>query len=186
VNEPRDSSSGRDAGAAERLLPIVYEELRRLARQRLTREQPGQTLEATALVHEAYLRVIGPERRGEGGWEGRTHFFAVAAEAMRRILIERARAKGAAKRGGGKQRIDLGASSIVLADEAPSELLDLDEALERFSAEAPDRARLVKLRFFAGLTLLQAARMLGISEATAHRHWAYSRAWLYAAMEGKL
>ena len=173
------------ADAANQILPLVYDELRRLAEQRLRQESPGQTLQATALVHEAYIRLLGPDGDGADGWEGRGHFFAAAAEAMRRILVERARARGAAKRGGGHQRLDLNISSLSVA-EVPIELLDLDEALDRLAEEAPDKAELVKLRFFAGLTLPQAAAVLGISLTTANRHWSYARAWLFAAMRGKL
>jgi RNA polymerase sigma factor (TIGR02999 family) len=161
---------------AERLLPLVYEELRRLASRRLRREAPGQTLQATALVHEAYLRLVGrdPGRR----WEGRGHFFAAAAVAMRRILVDRARDRRRLKRGGGFERIDLGLGTVSL--EAPGEdLIDLDEALTDLGREDPLCARLVALRFFAGLTQAEAAEALGLARRTADRHWAYARAWLY-------
>ena len=180
-----------DPQAAAGLLPLVYDELRRLAEARLGRERPGQTLQATALVHEAYLRLVGggegaaesSQKVREGRWDGRGHFFAAAAEAMRRILIDRARARGAAKRGGGFRRLSLDAAAL-LADEAPAELLDLDDALRRLEAEDPQKAELVKLRFFAGLTLPQAAAVLGISPTTADRHWAFARAWLYHELSG--
>ncbi len=166
-----------DERAAEQLLPIVYDELRALAERRMARESPGQTLQASALVHEAYLRLLGDDGAGRQ-WENKDHFFAAAAEAMRRILIDRARAKGASKRGGGRARISLTADQVTL-DAVPQEILDLDEALGRLAEEDPGKADLVKLRFFAGLSLPQAAAVLGISSTTADRHWAYARAWLY-------
>ncbi len=165
--------------AAEELLPLVYEELRRLAAYYLSHEQPGQTLQATALVHEAYLRLIGND---EPQWEGRRHFFAAAAEAMRRILIESARRKDRCKHGGGLERIDL--QDIQLAEAASSEeLLAVDEALTRLAAADSETAELVKLRFFAGLTEGQAAELIGISRRTAARSWAYARAWLYRELQ---
>lgn len=170
-----------DPKAAGALLPLVYGELRKLAAQRVATEADGQTLQATALVHEAYLRLVGPEDDQAERWHGRGHFFAAAAEAMRRILIDRARARGAVKRGGDRRRLKLDPDR--LADENLSaELLDLDEALGRLAAEDPTKAELVKLRFFAGLSLDEAAEQLGISPATADRHWVYARAWLYRAM----
>lgn len=169
---------GGDASAAEALLPLVYDELRKLADAWLARERSGQTLQATALVHEAYLRLIGPEGNHDQPWDNRGHFFAAAAEAMRRILVDRARAKGAAKRGGSWRRIDLDLARISV-DEVPAELLDLDAALTRLREDEPDKTKLVELRFFAGLSMEQAASVLGISIATAGRHWAYARAWLY-------
>jgi RNA polymerase sigma factor (TIGR02999 family) len=166
-----------DARAAGELLPLVYAELRRLAARELAGERPGQTLQPTALVHEAYLRLVGKGGAGPR-WEGRGHFFAAAAEAMRRILVEAARRKGRLKRGGGRRRIDLRHVEAVAA--GPSEdLLALDEALEQLAAEDAPKAELVKLRFFAGLSEAEAARCLGVSRATAARHWAYARAWLY-------
>ncbi len=166
-----------DVRAVDELLPIVYNELRALAEHRMASESPGQTLQATALVHEAYLRLLGDDEAGRQ-WENKGHFFAAAAEAMRRILIDRARAKGAVKRGGGRARVSLVADQLKL-DAVPQEILDLDEALGRLAEEDPAKADLVKLRFFAGLSLPQAATVLGISSTTADRHWAYARAWLY-------
>ncbi|HPF38000.1 MAG TPA: ECF-type sigma factor [Phycisphaerae bacterium] len=169
--------AGEDRATSE-LLAIVYQELRSLAAQRLRCEQPGQTLQATALVHEAYLRLVGPDGESEPRWEGRGHFFAAAAEAMRRIMIDRARARGAQKRGGDARRLTLDPASLTM-DDVPAGVADLGESLARFEAEAPEKAMLVKLRFFGGLTLAQAAAVLGISSSTADRHWAYARAWLY-------
>lgn len=169
-----------DAAAAERLLPLVYDELRGLADRRLASEKPGQTLQATALVHEAYLRLIGTDQ----AWDGRGHFFAAAAEAMRRVLIDRARANGAIKRGGGLRRLTL--DGVGLFDDGVlAEVLDLDEALGRLAVAEPEKAELVKLRFFAGLTLAQAATVLGISMSTADRHWAFARAWLFNELSQK-
>jgi len=170
-----------DPRAAERLLPLVYDELRTLAAQRLARENPGQTLQATALVHEAYLRLVAPGRAAD--WDSRGHFFAAAAEAMRRILVDQARRKRAAKHGGNHRRQDLDDVDVTI--EVPSaDLLALDEALRGLEAGSPAKAQLVKLRYFAGLSIDEAARVLGISPATAKRHWVYSRAWLFRAMEG--
>ncbi len=166
---------GGDARAVDELLPVVYDELRRLAAWKLSRERPGQTLQATALVHEAYLRLVGAE---EQHWSSRGHFFSAAAEAMRRILIENARHKKSLKYGGGHQRV--GIDDAQLAIEVPSdELIALDEGLEKLSKEDKESAELIKLRFFAGLTMEQAADILGISRRTADRTWAYARAWLY-------
>lgn len=161
--------------AAEKLLPLVYEELRQVAARQLAHERPGQTLQATALVHEAYLRVVGG---GVDLWQNRRHFFAAAAEAMRRILVERARRKRRVRHGGGRLRVELDANDIPLDDPAV-DLLALDEVLDRLAAEDPPKAELVKLRFFAGLSEQEAADVLGISRATAARHWAYARAWLF-------
>ncbi len=164
-----------DVRAADKLLPLVYQELRQLAAQRLSKESPGQTLQATALVHEAYLRLVGSE---EQNWSSRGHFFVAAAEAMRRILIDIARRKRRLKHGGGRQRVDLDEADMVC--EVPSDdLIALDEALEKLSSEDKVSAELVKLRFFAGLTMEQAANILGIPRRTADRNWAYARAWLY-------
>jgi RNA polymerase sigma factor (TIGR02999 family) len=170
-----------DARAAEQLLPLVYNELRKLAAQRLAQEKPGQTLQATALVHEAYLRLVDVERVEQ--WNSRGHFFAAAAEAMRRILIEEARRKGRVKHGGGRARIELAYVDLA-ADGRGHDLLALDEALERLTAEEPVAAEVVKLRYFAGLTTDQAAAALGISLRTANRHWAYAKAWLFQQMNG--
>ena len=167
-----------DAHATDELLPVVYEELRLLAAQKLSHEAPGQTLQATALVHEAYLRLVGDESQS---WQNRGHFFAAAAEAMRRILIENARRKGRLKRGAGRRRIDLEAVSLAL--ETPAEdLLALDEAFTRLLEEDPEAAEVVKLSYFGGLTLEETAEVLGISRRTAQRYWAFARAWLYEEM----
>jgi RNA polymerase sigma factor (TIGR02999 family) len=168
-----------DPSAAEQLLPLVYDELRKLAAQRVSQEKPGQTLQATALVHEAYLRLVGAGPAQH--WDSRGHFFAAAAEAMRRILVDRARARRRLKRGGDRRRVDL--DELELAIEGPSDdLLALDEALTKLAAKHPDKAELVKLRYFAGLSVDEAARALGISPATADRHWTFARAWLYRAV----
>jgi RNA polymerase sigma factor (TIGR02999 family) len=165
-----------DPHAAEQLLPLVYEELRKLAAQRLAQEKPGQTLQATALVHEAYLRLVDVDKAQR--WNSRGHFFAAAAEAMRRILVENARPKSRLKRGGDRQR--MAPEQVEDAPYAPPEdVLALDEALGRLAAEDAQKAELVKLRYYAGLSVEEAARCLGISRATAARHWAYARAWLY-------
>jgi RNA polymerase sigma factor (TIGR02999 family) len=171
-----------DAQAAAQLLPLVYDELRRLAAARLARETPDQTLEATALVHEAYLRLVGADPGRH--WNGRGHFFAAAAEAMRRILVDRARRKHAEKRGGDRHRVSLAAADAV-AEPPADDLLALDEALARFAAIDPIKAELVKLRYFAGLSEDEAAAALGIARATASRWWAYARAWLIDALEEK-
>jgi RNA polymerase sigma factor (TIGR02999 family) len=168
-----------DPHAAEQLLPLVYEELRQLAAQKLAQEKPGQTLEATALVHEAYLRLVDVERVQH--WDSRAHFFAAAAEAMRRILIDQARRKRRPKHGGGRNRVSLD-EALCLAEAPKDDLLALDEALEKLARQEPAKAELVKLHYFAGLSLEEAARVLGISHRTAKRHWAYARAWLYAAI----
>jgi RNA polymerase sigma factor (TIGR02999 family) len=173
-----------DPRAAAELLPLLYEELRKLADARLAQERPGQTLQATALVHEAYLRLVGPNHDGEKGWDSRGHFFAAAAEAMRRILIDRARARGAVKRGGSARRLTLDPTLLSL-DSVPSEIADLDEALTRLEGEDPQKAALVKLRFYGGLTLKQAAAALGLPPTTAERHWAYARAWLFQALSAQ-
>jgi RNA polymerase sigma factor (TIGR02999 family) len=168
-----------DSQAAEHLLQLVYDELRRLAAQHLGHEKPGQTLTATALVHEAYLRLVG--KGDEPRWESRGHFYAAAAEAMRRILVENARRKRSLKRGGGLARQELPDVELV-APEPREDLLALDEALDRLAAKDKVKADLVRLRYFAGLPGAQAARALGISRATADRYWAYARAWLYREM----
>jgi RNA polymerase sigma factor (TIGR02999 family) len=168
-----------DALAAEQLLPLVYEELRKLAAQKLAQEKPGQTLQPTALVHEAYLRLVDVENAQH--WNSRGHFFAAAAEAMRRILIGNARRKKADKRGGQRTRVSLDRVEAV-AVAPPDELLALDEALERLGQHDPTAANLVKLRYYAGLSLEQAAQALGISSATAYRHWTFGRAWLHSQL----
>lgn len=165
-----------NARATEQLLPLVYEELRLLAAQRLSREPPGQTFQATALVHEAYLRLVGDEPQS---WDSRGHFFAAAAEAMRRILIENARRKKSAKHGGRHRRLDLTGLEPA-TEEAAGDLLALDEALQKLARTDRSKAELVKLRYFAGLTLEQAAKALGISRSSAYENWAYARAWLRA------
>lgn len=163
-----------DARAADELLPLIYEELRLLAAQKLSHERPGQTLQATALVHEAYIRLVDAK---DQSWNSRGHFFGAAAEAMRRILVENARRKSSLKRGGDRQRIGL--SEANLATESPSDdLLALDEALNRLSAKEPSIAELVKLRYFGGLTIDQVAEIQAISRRTAIDHWAYARSWL--------
>ena len=176
-----------DVRAAEQLLPLVYDELRRLAAQKLAQERTGQTLQPTALVHEAYVRLVasGPDAAagGERRWDSTGHFFAAAAEAMRRILIDRARQKRSAKRGGGGKRLDLDALDLA-TQAAPGQLLAIDEALTKLTREDPAAARLVELRYFAGLTVEEAGKALGISTATAYRHWKYARAWLHAELLG--
>jgi RNA polymerase sigma factor (TIGR02999 family) len=167
--------------AAEQLLPLVYDELRKLAVQKLAREKPGQTLQATALVHEAYLRLVGPD--SQRSWNDRGHFFAAAAQAMRRILVDNARRKRAQKHGAGFQRQSLDAIAAP-EPEIDDELVALDEALEKLAEADPIKARLVELRYFAGLTGEQAAQVLEISPATADRHWAFARAWLRMAVRG--
>ena len=169
-----------DPKAAEQLLPLVYNELRNLAIQKLGRVPPGQTLQPTALVHEAYLRLVGG---GEQRWDSRGHFFAAAAEAMRRILVENARKKGSRKRGGDRARADLDVDQLAVP-ELREDLLALDEALDRLAAADPEAARLVQLRYFAGLTLAEAAKVMDVSPRTADRLWAYARAWLHQALEG--
>jgi RNA polymerase sigma factor (TIGR02999 family) len=164
------------SGAAEHLLPLVYEELRRLARQRMAQEAPGHTLQATALVHEAYLRLV--DVKAAQHWNSRGHFFGAAAEAMRRILIDRARNKKRIKRGGERRRVDFDAIEIALNTPADY-LLELDEALEELASDYPDCIELVKLRFFAGMSHGEAAEALGLARRTADRYWAYARAWLH-------
>ncbi len=168
-----------DAQAAEQLLPLVYDELRKLAAQKLAQEKPGQTLQPTDLVHEAYLRLVGgPE---QPHWAGRGHFFAAAAEAMRRILIENARRKKRRRHGGGRRRVPLEDQNLVV-EALPEELLVLDEALTKLAAEDAPAAEVVKLRLYAGLSVDEAAKVLGMSRAGAYRHWTYARAWLRAAL----
>jgi RNA polymerase sigma factor (TIGR02999 family) len=168
-----------DSSAAEQLLPLVYDELRKLAAAKLSHEKPGQTLQATALVHEAYLRLVDTSQAQH--WNSRGHFFAAAAEAMRRILVNRARDKGRLKRGGQLQRVDL--DKIELATDAPDDdLLAIDESIELLATENPECADVVKMRFFAGLSIDETAAALGISASTTKRHWAYARAWLFDAL----
>jgi RNA polymerase sigma factor (TIGR02999 family) len=170
-----------DSHAAEQLLPLVYDELRKLASQRLAQEKPGQTLEATALVHEAYVRLVDTDKAQH--WDNRAHFFAAAAEAMRRILVEQARRKGRRRHGGGLQRVDLLDAEVAVVPSTDEEILLLDEALSRLAAARPQAAELVKLRFFSGITVEEAARMLNLSSRTARRLWVFARAWLRRDME---
>jgi RNA polymerase sigma factor (TIGR02999 family) len=170
-----------DTAAADRLLLLVYEELRKLAAARLAHEKPGQTLQATALVHEVFVRLVAAPQQQQ--WHSRAHFFAAAAEAMRRILVENARRKSRRKHGGKMRRIDLDDCAVI--DRTGSDdLLDLDAALTRLAAEDPDKARLVELRFFTGLSNKEAAEVLGVSEPTVKRHWRYARAWLRREIRG--
>ena len=170
-----------DPSAADQLLPLVYGELRKLAAHRLDQEKPGQTLQATALVHEAYLRLVDGDNARR--WDSRGHFFAAAAEAMRRILVENARRRSRAKHGGGRERVELNPSGVV-APELDENLLALDESLDRLAKEDPLSVNVVKLRYFAGLTIPQAAEMLGISPRKADSLWAFARAWLRREIEG--
>ena len=178
-----------DPHASEQLLPLIYHELRQLAAQRLAQEQPGQTLQATALVHEAYLRLVPNSGRKSGEnephWNSRGHFFAAAAEAMRRILIEQARRKKSLRHGGGHKHEDLEHLDIV-APEPALDILAVNDALERFEQIDPLKANLVKLRYFTGLTIPQAAEALGISSTTADRYWSYARAWLHTELSKNL
>jgi len=174
-----EAAGGGDPRAAADLLPLVYEELRKLAAQRLANEKPGQTLEATALVHEAYLRLVGDQR-----FDHRGHFFAAAAEAMRRILVDQARRKQSGKRGGDRRRLELDAAALLMEpdNQAAVDLLALDEALKEFERLEPGKARLVQLRYFAGISIEDAAHTLGISAATAKRQWIFARSWLYGKL----
>jgi RNA polymerase sigma factor (TIGR02999 family) len=173
-----EAAAGGDRKAAADLLPLVYDELRKLAAARLATEAPGHSLNPTALVHEAYLRLVGDQR-----FDGRGHFFAAAAEAMRRILVNHARDRNRQKRGGGRRRVDLD-QLTGLAAASDDDLLGLDDALDRLAKEYPVAAELVKLRFFAGMTLAEAAETLGVPRRTADRHWSFARAWLADAMAG--
>jgi RNA polymerase sigma factor (TIGR02999 family) len=177
-----DAAAAGDPHAGERLLPLVYDELRRLAAQRLAHEKPGHTLQPTALVHEAYLRLVGGD--ADEGWSGRGHFFGAAAEAMRRILIESARRRRAEKHGGGRARLDLD-SDLLATAEPREDLLALDEALNKLAAINQPAANLVQMRYFTGLTLPDAAEALGMAPRTAGRLWAYARAWLRREVEGR-
>ena len=170
-----DAIGHGDPKAANELLPLVYDELRRLAAHKMAGEQPDQTLQPTALVHEAWLRLTGNE---DVKWDSRAHFFAAAAEAMRRILIDNARRKRALRHGGGQQRVDIDAINLAAAS-PDDQLLAVNDALEKFAAVDPGKADLVKLRYFVGMTIEAAAAALGVSEPTAKRHWTYARAWLY-------
>jgi RNA polymerase sigma factor (TIGR02999 family) len=173
-----------ESGGAEQLLPLVYDELRRLAAHKLAQEQTGQTLQPTALVHEAYVRLLpkGDTTAGtEQRWDSPGHFFAAAAEAMRRILIDRAREKRSQKRGGGCKRVDIDATDLAIQS-TPDELLALDDALTKLAANDPAAARLVQLRYFAGLTVEEAGKVLDMSTASTYRHWKYARAWLYSEL----
>lgn len=173
-----DSIDQGDPKAADDLLPLVYDELRRLAQYKMNQESPGQTLQPTALVHEAWMRLVGSNQ----DWRDRRHFFNAAAESMRRILIERARKRGRLRRGGGAQHIDL--NQIDVAIEASDEsLLMVDEALNRLAEQQPEKAELVKLRYYVGLSIAEASQALGISEATAKRQWAFARAWLFRELK---
>jgi RNA polymerase sigma factor (TIGR02999 family) len=172
-----------EAAAAQELLPLVYDELRKLARAKMNQERAGHTLEATALVHEAFLRLVGDEK---SPWHGRGHFFAAAAEAMRRILIEHARMKAAIKHGGERQRVEFDQTAPIASPcDNVDDLLALDEALAKLESEYPLHGKLVKLLYFAGLSLEEAADALGLSKTTAHRHWTFARAWLFEAMKGR-
>jgi RNA polymerase sigma factor (TIGR02999 family) len=171
-----------DPSAAAELLPLVYDELRKLAAAKLANEKPGQTLQATALVHEAYLRLVGDGQDGKS-WDSRGHFFSAAAESMRRILIEQARAKGRQKRQGDRGRFDIDAVDVAI-HASPDQLLAINDALEKLKREDPAVFELVTLRYFAGLNVEQAAAALGISPATAYRHWNYARAWLHSELLG--
>ncbi len=175
-----------DAQAAERLLPLVYDELRKIAHQHVRRERVGHSLYTTELVHEAYLRLLRPGLSDDVAWDGQAHYLAAAARAMRNILVDRARARGAAKRGGDRRRLDLSDLGELTADDVPDEILDLEAALARLSEESPQKAELVSLRFYAGLTMEEAAAVLGVSSTTADRHWAFARAWLLASMDGEV
>jgi RNA polymerase sigma factor (TIGR02999 family) len=170
-----------DPRAAEQLLPLVYDELRQLAAAKLAQEKPGQTLQATALVHEAYLRLVDVDQAPH--WDSRGHFFAAAAEAMRRILIDSARRKGRRKRGGGLKRVDLDSAELVTLA-GPEELLVIDDAIQKLAGEDAAAAQLVKLRYFVGLSIEKAAELTGFSRSSAYEHWAYARAWLYRELHG--
>jgi RNA polymerase sigma factor (TIGR02999 family) len=170
-----------DPLAAEQLLPVVYDELRKLAATKLAQENPGQTLQATALVHEAYVRLVDVDQAQQ--WDSRGHFFAAAAEAMRRILVDHARQKGSAKRGGTFKRVNIDAVDVA-TKATPGQLIAIDDALAKLAREDPSAAKLVELRYFAGLTVDEAGKALGISTATAYRHWNYARAWLHGELLG--
>jgi RNA polymerase sigma factor (TIGR02999 family) len=185
VTQLLDAVAAGSSNAAAELLPLVYDELRKLAAARMAEEKPGQTLQPTALVHEAYLRLVGNDPGVQ--WNGRGHFFAAAAEAMRRILIDHARRRRSGRRGGELQRVNLDAAAPAAPaeDSAADDLLALDEALRQFEVEEPLRAQLVKLRYFTGLSMPEAAAALGISVATAKRQWVYARSWLYGKVRNR-
>jgi RNA polymerase sigma factor (TIGR02999 family) len=172
------SAEEGDPQSASQLLPLVYDELRRLAGYQMSREKPGQTLNATGLVHEAYLRLMGPDAESVRNWDGRRHFFAAAAEAMRRILVENARRKQALKHGGGLQRQSEDPDLLADAAKDPLEVLAIHETLEELAAQSPRKAELVKLRYFLGCTMAEASQALGVSHATAEEDWTYAKAWL--------
>ena len=182
VGQILDALDAGDPKAAEQLLPLVYDELRKLAAGQLANEKPGHTLDATALVHEAYLRLVG--HTGIRDFANRRHFFAAAAEAMRRILVESARRKRGPKHGGGFQRVNLD-EAVSYTQEPADEFLSVNEALDKLAQEDPKKAELVKLRYFTGLSVQEAADVLGISRATADRYWAYAKVWLYCAISGE-
>ena len=165
-----------DARALEQLTPLVYAELRKLAHRYMNRERAGHTLQTTAVIHEAFLRLIG---NPQGGWQNRAHFYAIAAQMMRRILVDRARRKARLRHGGGRKRVELTDARVATEDGRADDLIELDEALSKLAEEDRVKAELVKLRYFAGLRIEEAAAVLGISRATADRYWAYARAWLY-------
>jgi len=175
VTRVLEAAQNGDPGATGQLLPLVYDELRKLAAAKMAREKPGQTLQPTALVHEAWLRLVGSENQR---WENRVHFFAAAAEAMRRILIEKARRRQRLRHGGGQERVDLDEIAII-APESDERLLQVHEALDRLAAQDKVKADVVKLRFFVGLTDREVADALGLSERTVERHWAYAKPWLF-------
>ena len=181
VTQILDRVQHGDLKAAEELLPLVYDELRKLAAVKMAQETPGQTLQATALVHEAWLRLTGNQNQP---WNGRGHFFGAAAEAMRRILVERARKKARMRHGGELERVDLEHVTIATEDKDDT-VLAIHEALEKLAAESPQKAEIVKLRYFTGMEHAEIAEALGISEPTVRRHWAYARSWLYAELKGK-
>jgi RNA polymerase sigma factor (TIGR02999 family) len=181
VTQLLNAIANGDPDAASQVLPLVYAELRQLAARKLAHEKPGQTLQPTALVHEAYLRLVGDSQGPH--WNGRGHFFAAAAEAMRHILVDNARRKRRAKHGGGRQRVPLD-DAVPAPPPAADDLLALDEALTRLAAEDPEAAQVVQLRYFAGLSVEDAAESLGMSRATAYRHWTFARAWLLEELAG--
>jgi RNA polymerase sigma factor (TIGR02999 family) len=182
VTQVLDAIEKGDPHAAQQLLPLVYEELRKLAAQKMAHEVPGQTLQATALVHEAYLRLVGADEAQR--WANRAHFFAAAAEAMRRILVEEARRKGRAKRGGDCKRVDLDQVDAVSLS-PPDEFLLIDDALTELEASDPQAAQLVRLRYFAGLSVEEAAEIAGLGRSSAYEHWSYARAWLLCELRGQ-